>query len=219
MTNLINNVPAPKMKGETQYLGRCLIFGHYDSRGGAFLIDNVNSIIEGMQTYNKMCGWETNHDAAFEDLQNGSNGWIEIVVVGDGQISGDLLYEYDGDFLLYRMESCWYSTHDKAWTEWRELPVAVLRTVTKEEKAKIKSFDKGGPEPTFSFRDDDSEEKKAAAKAYQDWMEKSQKQYTEFLNGLTVEIDGKYKRGVLQEEYRFVRWDCGEDACGLVYED
>lgn len=128
------NRSAPKLKNETRYINQTLIFGHYDSRGGAMLITQAASIIEGMTYYNQSCGWEPNDDCAYEDLKEGSEGWLELVVVGDGRFEGELLAGYDGDFVLFRLQRRWYSTHSESWNEWETAPVAALVTINDEQK-------------------------------------------------------------------------------------
>lgn len=87
---------APKIDGESQFLPMTWIFGHYDSRGGAFMIEQDDAI-SAIQAYieNVFCdddGDAGSINAAYDDLI----GRFEVVVVG-GELpeSGELLNGYN----------------------------------------------------------------------------------------------------------------------------
>lgn len=184
----------PEMMGERQFIKFGLIFGHYDSRGGACLLADPN-IINGMRRYNEACGWEPDDNCAFEDLQNCSQGHIEIAVVGGELTEGELLHNYsdEGGFVLFRVETRYdnklQEDGNPDWTDWQEQPWAVLVKLTEEQQKKLDDF----------YNEDGDEEngKLLMAEVLKD---------VDF-----VSWDG----GVLRQQYRFTEWDVGEDACGL----
>lgn len=86
---------APKIDGETGFLPLTWIFGHYDSRGGAFMVEQ-DDVISAIQSYienvlNDDPEEVSNINAAYDDLL----GRFEVVVVG-GELpeSGELLWDY-----------------------------------------------------------------------------------------------------------------------------
>jgi len=209
----------PVMEGEVQHLANVLIFGHYDSRGGACLVQNP-SIIDAMQRYNVEMGWEQHDNSAYEDLQAGSCGHIEIVVIGkELPPGGDILHGYaeKGEgYILYQVESRWQSPriNKGEWNEWEKTQEAILRHLSVEEEAhhdeiriNIKATIKGEDIKygTPEYRGDGEK----LTKAYRE-IEKLQQEY---LVGLAPNLPPR--NDILSTEYRLTVWECGEDACGL----
>lgn len=180
------------LEGQTQHLPSALVFGHYDSRGGAVMVTDAQNIVEGIQAYNLLVGWDANDDVGFEDLLEGSKGVIEVVVVGGELPAGqDVLAgcaEDGAEYALFQVEERWFNEYSSkaglptGWQEWVRINAAILIKVTLEQA---------------------EEWQNAEADTVLSWVP------TILVN------DQKRGRWYLKTERRLVPWHCGEDACGL----
>lgn len=130
---------APKFHGEVQYF-RAYMFGHYDSRGGGFLLKGAKTSVEALALYNLTQGWDLYDEAAMEDFQN-SEGKVELVVC-DRPLpdDGDILdgYQYGGHsdergYLCARLERR-YVGDSRHQYNWEPTGTVVLWVATLREE-------------------------------------------------------------------------------------
>lgn len=125
----------PQFEREVDYIHKAYIFGHYDSRGGAMLVQAPNVKV-AMEDYLKECeigftdtgefdpdnyAWDT----AYEDLS--TQGLFSVIVCDEVLPDrGELLAGYNDDgYKVARLESRMIMSQPDE-TQWYEIPVVVL---------------------------------------------------------------------------------------------
>lgn len=132
---MIDRIQVPEANGEVEYIKNALLFGHYDSRGGATLLLGASKVMRGIRLYTERM-WESglDYDWGFDDLIEGSAGFIDLVVVGQplpksGEAHVGYTESEDG--------FAWYDVYkwcrSDGCSHKHRVPVAVLRYTTKEE--------------------------------------------------------------------------------------
>lgn len=109
----VPETPSESAMSEVLYHGFHYLYGHYDSRGGAMLVEAAH-LMEAHQRYLEMCGWEENaSDVLVEDFM----GRFEAIFlddkrsrVPDMKTGWDILEE---DYASYRVEC--FSPYSKEW--------------------------------------------------------------------------------------------------------
>jgi hypothetical protein len=130
-----------KFPGESEN-HQSLIFGHYDSRGGATALLGVDNISKGLRAYNEMWSWDPEDDVAFNDLQDGSGGYTTLHVIGDKLVDGtDVLCGYSSPgYVYYQLQH----KFDYCGSKWEDTSHCLLRQMScAEDKEWSKILESG----------------------------------------------------------------------------
>lgn len=208
---------GPRFEREVEFHPKVYVFGHYDSRGGATAVFAPN-VIKAIEKYVGSCGWvgedeegnlitdDNSINVAYEDLL--SQGMFQMVVCDEPlDDKSELLVEYDDQgYKAALVEHRWLDTYGgNKWSDWESSQMVVL---WKGSLPDTESLIQSSPSV---YEPDISEEERARRQKFRDdILVQEERDYVKDAPPFVPPAS------LLMTQYRLVRWQPGEDACGLI---